>query len=240
MIEFKTFLAEAAAKKSLHAFDMDETLFTYPDKKTAPKIHVKNYAGERVKSLTNQQFNSHKLEPKHEYDYSEFRSSNVFEKSAKPIKKMIKRLKDVHRTNPHVAIITSRADMDDQKKFSDHLSKHGIDTSKIHVHRAGNLDKGSVSERKKSIISKLIKTHGYGTVNLYDDSKDNLDSFMSLKHRHPDVKFIAHHVKHDETTGETTINKKTTKHTLNPDSEVGGVPFYSSSEASIIKHPDKK
>ena len=99
-------------RKILHVFDMDETLFHYPDPKTEAKIHVLNSAGDRVKSLTNVQFNNHKLEPNHRYDFSEFKSSDVFAKSAHPIRKMIKRLKNIQRRNPHVEILTARADME--------------------------------------------------------------------------------------------------------------------------------
>ena len=106
---------------------MDDTLFHYPDSKTEPKIHVVNSAGTRVKSLSNSQFNDHKIEPSHQYDFSDFKSSNVFTKSAHPIHKMIKRLKNVYRRNPHVEILTARADMDDKDKFGSHLKKHGID-----------------------------------------------------------------------------------------------------------------
>lgn len=232
-MNYQDFLTEQK-RKILHVFDMDETLFHYPDPKTEAKIHVKNSAGERVKSLTNVQFNNHKLEPHHSYDFSEFKSSDVFTKSAHPINKMIKRLKNIHRRNPHVEILTARADMDDKNKFGSHLKKHGIDINKIHVRRAGNLDKGTPAERKKSIVSGLIKNHGYDEVHLYDDSHDNLTHFLSLKQHHPDTKLVAHHVKHDRDTHATIINKAVAIK-LNHESEHGGISFYSPDERKRIR-----
>jgi len=230
---FTEFLSEQK-RKILHVFDMDETLFHYPDPKTEAKIHVKNSAGERVKSLTNVQFNNHKLEPHHNYDFSEFKSSDVFTKSAHPINKMIKRLKNIHRRNPHVEILTARADMDDKDKFGSHLKKHGIDINKIHVRRAGNLDKGTPAERKKSIVSGLIKNHGYDEVHLYDDSHTNLNHFLSLKQHHPDTKLVAHHVQHNKDTHTTSINKAIAT-SLNHETEHGGLSFYSPDERKRIK-----
>lgn len=221
-------------RKILHVFDMDETLFHYPDPKTEPKIHVNNSAGERVKSLTNVQFNNHKLEPNHHYDFSDFKSSDVFTKSAHPIRKMIKRLKNIHRRNPHVEILTARADMDDKDKFGSHLKKHGIDINKIHVRRAGNLDKGTPAERKRNIVSNLIHQHGYDEVHLYDDSKENLTHFLGLKGHHPSVKLVAHHVQHDEDTGDTRVNKAVANK-FNQDAEHGGMSFYSPDERKRIK-----
>ena len=233
MISFSELLSEEK-RKILHVFDMDETLFHYPNPKTEAKIHVKNSAGERVKSLTNVQFNNHKLEPNHHYDFSEFKSADTFAKSAHPINKMIKRLKNIHRRNPHVEILTARSDMDDKDKFGAHLKKHGIDINKVHVRRAGNLDKGTPAERKRNIVSSLIKQHGYHEVHLYDDSQENLTHFLSLKRHHPDVKLVAHHVEHNKDTGDTAVNKAVANR-FNADGEHGGMSFYSPDERKRIK-----
>lgn len=232
-MHFSEFLTEQK-RKILHVFDMDETLFHYPDKHTEAKIHVNNPSGERVKSLTNVQFNNHKLEPHHSYDFSDFKSSDTFAKSAHPINKMIKRLKNIHRRNPHVEILTARADMDDKHKFGSHLKKHGIDINKVHVRRAGNLDKGTPAERKRNIVSGLIKQHGYHEVHLYDDSEENLNHFLGLKNHHPEVKLVAHHVQHNKDTGDTVVNK-TIANKFNDESEHGGMAFYSPDERKRIK-----
>lgn len=208
MKSFSQFLYEGAEPKSdtLHGFDLDETLFEHDPSKL--KIHVVNSeTGERVHSLTNQQYNHHKLEPGHHYDYEDFRSPDVFKKSAKPIRKMIAKMKAIHNKGGKVEIITARGDFNDKEKFARELGRYGIDIGKIHVRRSGNLNpRGSASVNKAKMISNLIKKSGYRKVHLYDDSKPNLEHFLGLKGAHPDVEFHAHHVEHDPETNDVKIS----------------------------------
>jgi len=208
MLKFKDFLAEEE-HKTLHAFDMDETLFHHDHSKV--KIHVKDEHGNHVKSLTNQEFNHHKLQKGHSYDYGDFRSTHLFKQSAKPIPKMINKLKAIHRNKQPVNIVTARSDMDDKPGFMKALKKHGIDPKKIHVHRAGNIEADSAGEAKRKVISGLINKHGYKKVHLYDDSEQNLNHFLSLKKDHPDVELHAHHVEHNPETGKVKVNTRSLK-----------------------------
>ena len=212
MLQFKNFITEESERKdpkstTLHAFDLDETLFHHDHSKV--KVHVNDENGKRVQSLTNQEFNDHKLKKGHSYDFSDFRSTHVFKQSAHPIHKMIKKLKAIHKNNKNVEIVTARSDLDDKKGFSDALNNHGINTRDVHVRRAGNLG-GTPGEAKRKVISGLIKKHGYKKVHLYDDSEMNLQHFASLKQDHPDVELHAHHVKYDPETKDVKI--KTTKY----------------------------
>jgi hypothetical protein len=208
MLRFNQFIVEKKDPDSdtLHAFDIDETLFAHDHNKL--RVHVTDSSGNRVRSLTNQEFNNHQLEPGHRYDFSEFRSSETFTKSASPIRKMIAKLKAIHRNNKNVEMLTARSDLDDQPKFARHMRKFGIDIDKdIHVRRAGNLQGMKPAESKAKVISDLIKKHGYRKINLYDDSIDNINGMLKLKKEHPDVEFHGHHVQHDPETGEVKITK---------------------------------
>jgi len=197
---FTEFLIEE--ENSLHAFDMDETLFSHDPTKL--QIHVNDAQGNRVQSLTNQEFNSYKLPTNHSYDFSDFESSSKLYQTAKPIRKMIAKMKAIHNKGGKTEIVTARSDFDDQPKFKEFMNKYGVDINKIHVRRAGNLQ-GRAPENKKRVISNLIKQYGYKIVHLYDDSKENLSHFLLLKQDHPNVNFHAHHVNHNEHTGNTTI-----------------------------------
>lgn len=205
---FKEYLSEAMdpVSKTAHLFDIDETLFAHDHNKL--KIHVNDEHGKRVHSLTNQQFNTHKLHPGHSYDFSDFKSSAVFQQSARPIRKMIAKMKAIHKRNKNVEMVTARADLDDKHKFGRHLKKYGIDIGKIHVRRAGNLGSGPPALNKKAVIHGLIKANGYKKVHLYDDSHDNLDRFLELKQHHPDVQFHAHHIHHDPATGKVVVTTR--------------------------------
>jgi hypothetical protein len=207
MFTFKSFLTEKKDPNSdtVHFTDMDETLFHYGD---GLRIHVVNHEGKRVQSLSNSEFNTHKLPKGHRYDFSEFRSAEKFGKTAKPIRKMLAKIKGIHKHNKNVAIVTARADFDDKDKFAHHMKRFGLDINQIHVHRAGNLGL-TPAEGKRRVMSDQIRKNGYKTAHLYDDSQDNLDAFTSLKKDHPDVTFHAHHVHHDPETGETKITTKT-------------------------------
>ena len=209
MFSFKYHIYEEAKPvepHTLHAFDMDETLVTHDHGKL--RVHVMDDTGNRVRTLSNQEYNTHKLLHGHKYDFSEFTNSDLFAKHSKPIRKMITKLNHIVKNKGNAEIVTARADLDDKDKFAHHMKKYGIDIKKnVHVSRAGNL-KGKIPENKAKIISELIHKHGYGRVHFYDDAPENLDKFLKLKKNHPQVELHAHHVQHDPITGDVSINTK--------------------------------
>jgi hypothetical protein len=213
MKSFKEYLfEEEKAPKSepntIHYSDIDETLFAHDHSKL--RVHVKDPQGNRVRTLTNQEFNTHKLPAGHSYDFGEFQSSDVFGQSAKPIRKMLAKLKAIKKNGGKVELLTARSDLDNKDKFAQHMGKYGIDISpgNMHVRRAGNLGGKSPAENKKTVIANAIDTNGYNKVHLYDDSIDNLNAMLSLKKKYPDVEFHAHHVQHDPETGKTSITTR--------------------------------
>ena len=197
MKRFKEYLNEG----NLHVYDIDDTLFH-----TTAKVKVKQ-GNKEVASLSNSQYNYHKLPAGHEYDFSEFRSAHKFDTESKPVHRMLGHLKDTHtkvttKRNGKVILNTARQDFDDRKTFLGTFKKHGVDIDNIHVHRAGNLarDNGlTVAQSKNEIIHRQLKSGQFHTVHLYDDNKTNLTHFLGLKEKHPNVKFKAHHVRADGT-----------------------------------------
>lgn len=189
--------------KHIHFFDLDDTLFQHHSKNGA-RIIVRDPHGKENKHLTPAEYNSHKLPKNHTYDFSQFKSSKVFAKSAAPIKKTIDLLKSLKGQGHAVNILTARPDFNNQKQLHASLKKHGVDINSVHMHRAGNLPT-STPEAKASIVSDLINKHGYTHAHLYDDHHENLKHFLNLSKKHPDVTFSAHHVKHDPVLGKTTI-----------------------------------
>ena len=193
MLQFNQFITE---KTSLHVFDVDDTLVH-----SKAQVHVKNAAGHTVQKLSTSEYNTHKLPAGHHYDYHEFRSSDVFKKTSHPIKNMIRTINAAQASsskNPknRTMISTARADFDDKHKFLGTLKAHGVHhIDKIHVHRAGNIPGDQKPEHKKLIHIRgaLAKQH-YDHVKMYDDSKPNLNAFLSLKREYPKTKFTAYHV----------------------------------------------
>jgi hypothetical protein len=205
LLPFKYHLLEKKDPESntLHSFDIDDTLFHHDP--NGLRIHVHDQHGNRVRTLTNQEFNTHECPEGHRYDFREFRSSDAFGKHARPIRKMIAKLKAIHKNNKNVEILTARSDLDDQKKFAHHMSKYGIDIGDIHVRRAGNMQGVKPAKAKAAIMHDLINKNGYNKVHLYDDSEENLKEFLALKKHHPEVEFNAHHVQHDVETGNVAV-----------------------------------
>jgi hypothetical protein len=197
MKKFLDFLQEEIShSKGLHVFDVDDTLFH-----TTAKVRVMK-GKKQVDSLSNSQYNTHELPDGHHYDFTEFRSAEKFAKESKPINRVLDKMKNLHakakKAGGKVIINTARADFDDKDKFLDKFRKHGVDIDDIHVHRAGNLKtKGTVAEKKASIIRDQLNQGNYSHASLYDDSEHNLKAFLDLKKEFPKVRFNAHHVKPD-------------------------------------------
>ena len=197
--------ARAATKKprgsAVHAYDMDETLVGHDHSKV--KVHVNDPSGKRVHSLTNQEFNTHKLPKDHSYDFGEFRSSKVFQQSAKPNKSIIKKLKKQVRRGKNVHIITARSDMDNQPEFASHLRRYGIEIDPqkngkrhVHVHRAGNMEVNDIGKKKGQIIQGIMAQSGAKKAHMYDDAPKVHKEMEKINKQNPSgIKIKTHLVK---------------------------------------------
>lgn len=180
---------------SLTIFDIDDTLFM-----TDTYVHVVK-GNKRVKSLTPAEFNVYKVRNGESLDFSDFRSSEIFQKTAKPIATVFKTAKSIISrfsayANKKIVIVTARGDLDDKHVFLDTFKKYGFDIDKVHVHRAGNVGGGSSAENKKVVIRKLIQDGNYEMVRLFDDAKTNLDALHELESEFPNIKFETFFVAH--------------------------------------------
>jgi phosphoserine phosphatase len=195
MLSFRSFITEQTRGKGLTIFDIDETLF---QTKALVKV-IKD--GKVIRTLDNQEYNNYKLKDGESYDYGEFRSSEVFQKTSEPIIKMIEKAKLIIRNasaaGSKVIIVTARADFDDKKKFLDTFRKYGIDIDKVYVERAGNLNLGSSAKNKRFIFHKYLRKGEYQRVRFFDDAMSNITMFKALQKQYPNVSFEAYHVKHD-------------------------------------------
>lgn len=180
---------------TLTIFDIDETLFH-----TKAKVKVVK-DGKVVRSLDNQEFNTYRRKPGEEYDFGEFKSAEVFNKTSTPITRMIEKAKAIVKAkkNPHsrAIICTARADFDDKKLFLKTFRDHGLPIDSMHVERAGNLGIDSSAEAKKIIFRKYINTKNYTKLRLYDDAMSNLKAFLDLKKEYPSMTFEAWYVNPD-------------------------------------------
>lgn len=192
MRSFSQFINEQAGK-GLTIFDIDETMF-----KTKAKVKVIK-DGEVIKSLDNKAYNDYKLKRGEKFDYGEFRSAEIFNKTSTPIAKMINKvkavLKNATKVGSKVIIVTARPNFDNRDLFLDTFRNQGIDIDNIYVERAGNIGSGPADQNKKVIFKKYLDKNVYKRLRLFDDSITNLKTFMNLKTDYPDVDFQAYHAK---------------------------------------------
>lgn len=190
MKKFNEFLAERAGK-GLTIFDIDDTMFV-----SKARVLVKNKNTGKTKPLTPQQFNSYKLNQGEEYDFGEFRSAEIFYKTATPIARMIEKAKAIIRNatkkGSKVIIVTARADMDDKNLFIKTFEAHGIPMKNVYVERAGNMSGKNSAANKQVIFRKYLKTGEYARIRLFDDHKENLTALLDLKKEFPQVEMFAY------------------------------------------------
>jgi hydroxymethylpyrimidine pyrophosphatase-like HAD family hydrolase len=176
----------------LTIFDIDETLFH-----TKAKVQVQK-ENKIIKVLNNQEFNSYKLKKNESFHYGQFRSAKIFKETSTPIAKVIKRAKRIihfaTRKGSKVIIVTARQDMDDKKLFKETFKAQGIDIGRVYVERAGNIGKETASENKVIIFKKYLDTNRYSRIRLFDDDKNNLKAFLSLRKQYPSVDFTGYQV----------------------------------------------
>ena len=181
--------AQEFTPSKLVIFDIDDTLVH-----TQTKVHVVK-DGQIVKSLNSHEFTHYKLQDGEQFDFENFRNANDFFHNSKPIIPMLNQLKQDIATGNKVVMVTARADFDDRELFLDTFRKYGVNMSKVHVYRAGNMTgKMQTEEKKKIIIRKLLDQGQYTKAIMYDDAEPNLQSFVELKTEYPSTKFYAWHV----------------------------------------------
>lgn len=171
--------------KGITFIDIDETMFS-----TFAKIYVvDDNTGKVVKKLTNQEFNTHELEPGQSYDFREFRDAKKFRKTSIPIDKTIKRIKRMFQNIEHrgskVVLLTARGLFDNMQEFYQTFRDYGIPIDKIDVELAGERKSGSVSQAKKQIVMDYLKSGEYRRVRLIDDDLTNLKKFLQIKKEIP-------------------------------------------------------
>jgi hypothetical protein len=191
MKSFKQYLQEAAGM-GLTVFDIDDTLF-----QTKAKIKVVK-DGKVVKTLTNREFNSHKLQQGETYDFGQFKDADLFAKTSTPIGRMIAKAKAIIRNatarGSKVIVSTARSDMDNKETFLKALQSHGINVDNIYVERAGNFQLGSSAKNKKVVFRKYLRSGAYNRIRFFDDDMNNIRSFLSLAKEYPNIEFNAYHV----------------------------------------------
>lgn len=193
-------------KRTVHAYDVDETLFGHGKKgKPDVKVHVKDESGKRVQSLSNQEFNTHKLKPGHSYDFGEFQSAKKFKETSSPNKKVIKDVKRKQARGQNVHVITARSKFDNPSEFQGHLKKHGVNVEKSKIHYTGGMKGGDVGKKKVAVASAVAKKSGAKKMHMYDDAAKVHKGFESEKKEKPTSMGIKTHMVAPDKSGESRV-----------------------------------
>ncbi len=182
---------------TINFVDIDDTIF-----KTDTRIRVIDKDGNVKKRLTTEEFDKYVLKPGESYDFSESLDSEIFYKTAKPIKNVLDKINDIlnNAKNNKIIFLTARADMNDKHKFLSVFKKYGIPVDNknlVYIERAGNLML-EAPVAKRIIIEKYLSNGNYKKVRLIDDSERNLKEFLKLRNKYPNIKFEAVQVTKDE------------------------------------------
>lgn len=182
---------------TINFVDIDDTIF-----KTDTRIRVIDEGGNVKKRLTTEEFDKYVLKPGESYDFSESLDSEIFYKTAKPIKNVLDKIHNIlnRAKNNKIIFLTARADMNDKHKFLSVFKKYGIPVDNknlVYIERAGNLML-EAPVAKRIIIEKYLSNGNYKKVRLIDDSERNLKEFLKLRNKYPNIKFEAVQVTKDE------------------------------------------
>lgn len=184
-MRLKSFVNELSSNygKGITFIDIDETIF-----QTKALIYVM-VDGKIQKKLTNQEFNTYKLKDGESFDFREFRSAEIFNKTSLPIPKVVGRIKRMFKNidvrGSKIVLLTARADFDDKEVFLSTFDSIGIPISDIYVERTGNLKTGTTSQKKEKVILKYLKNGDYRRVRLIDDDIANIKGFNNLMNNLP-------------------------------------------------------
>ncbi len=193
-------------KRTVHAYDVDETLFAHGKKgKPNVQVHVKDASGKRVKSLSNQEFNTHKLDKGHSYDFSEFQSAKKFKETSSPNKKVIKDIKRKQARGQNVHLITARSKFDNPSEFQGHLKKHGVDVEKSNIHYTGGMKGGDIGKKKVDVAKAIAKKSDAKKIHMYDDAAKVHKAFEKEKKEAPTTKKIKTHMVAPDKKGESRV-----------------------------------
>ena len=193
-------------KKTVHAYDVDETLFGHGKKgKPNVQVHVKDASGKRIQSLSNQEFNTHKLDKDkgHSYDFSEFQSAKKFKETSSPNKSMVKDIKRKQARGQNVHLVTARSKFDEPKEFHGHLKKHGIDVPLKNIHYTGGMKGGDIGDKKVKVASAIAKKAGTSNIHMHDDAAKVHKSFQAHQEKNPTSAKIKTHLVKPNKKGES-------------------------------------
>ncbi len=198
-----------ALRRSLHLFDLDDTLMT-----TAAKVWVRHSSTGKAHALTPAQFTTYTLNEGENFDFREFSDVGILSRGilVEYTRAIIDQI-TARGTKSHFGILTARGDKTLHAAFLIRLFRDlfglrlrkglifAVSDERFSRHKDRSVDtRGkpfrslSVSERKASVVLEDIIARGYNDISFYDDSRENLAAFRNLAKDFPTLVFKAHFI----------------------------------------------
>ena len=201
--------AASAPRKSIHLFDLDDTLM-----KTDARVLVTDPAGRTLRVLAPAEFSAYVLRPGETFDFCEFSDLGILSRGI--VVKYTKGIIDTilkYGTRSHFGILTARAEKKLHAAFLIRLfrSLFGIRLAKELIFAvsdsryAGYMDRADaaglgrfsslpVAGKKALVIAEELVGRGFNDISFYDDSRENLESFKVLRQAYPHVVYKPHFI----------------------------------------------
>ena len=155
-------------KTKAFVFDFDDTLAF-----TDARVYILSPSKLVRKSLTPQEFNTHKLREGESFDFSDFdRASLIL--NGKPTK-LIDLARDVFSEGHSVFILTARADCA-SSPISEFLNSFGVVAKQIHC--VGSSNGGDIAKAKRKVLLSIIEN--FDKVWFFDDDARNIELAKDL------------------------------------------------------------
>jgi hypothetical protein len=171
-------------KKKIAIFDLDDTLI-FSDAKI--KIYDSE-SNELIQTLSPSQFNYYVKTHNHYMCFADFECRKILGSSKVNVKRF-QSLRSYIKRGVDVAIVTARGD---KKIVTDFFDAKRVEINKANVYAVCDPKTnfhGSISQRKKQAVKKLIR-RGYNDIVFYDDNVENLRAVESLSNSKIKIKIV--------------------------------------------------
>jgi hypothetical protein len=200
---------EQAPRKSIHLFDLDDTLI-----QTTARVLVLGPDGGLLRALAPSEFTHYRPALGETFDFREFSDLGILSRGI--VVRYTKSIIDTilrYGTRSHFGILTARSDKKLHAPFLIRFfrSLFGVRLAKEHIFavsdsrfatykdrgpggRPGPFASLSVAQRKALVIAEDLVGRGFNDISFYDDSRENLDSFKVLREAYPHVVYKPHFI----------------------------------------------
>jgi hypothetical protein len=196
-------------RRSLHLFDLDDTLIT-----TTAKVRVCDDQGQALRFLTPAEFTDYRLASGESFDFREFSDVGILSRGilVRYTRDIIEQLL-IRGTRSCFGILTARGDKSLHAGFLIRLFRDlfgirlqkglifAVSDARFNRHKDRIAIQGkavfsslSVPERKALVVLEDLISRGFNDISFYDDSRENLAAFRHLAKEYPKVVFKAHFI----------------------------------------------